>query len=162
MAREWIKITLSYLFLHILAPLHCRERNTRSSRIEAEPCTQVPRQKCALDAHSAPHGMTALPEVQRQQWVDSGRQATSLNMLLRWRTTFRLSEASSFRAPYVQSGLCRHATTYRAFATPPCWLTTSSRCSRSSTAWKANAFPCFVFSSNPRRSSSSRSTLAVW
>lgn len=69
MAREWIKITLSYLFLHILAPLHCRERNTRSSRIEAEPCTQVPRQKCALDAHSAPHGMTALPEVQRQQWV---------------------------------------------------------------------------------------------
>ena len=73
MAREWIKITLSYLFLHILAPLHCRERNTRSSRIEAEPCTQVPRQKCALDAHSAPHGMTALPEVQRQQWVGLSR-----------------------------------------------------------------------------------------
>lgn len=78
MAREWIKITLSYLFLHILAPLHCRERNTRSSRIEAEPCTQVPRQKCALDAHSAPHGMTALPEVQRQQWV--GMRLTSLRV----------------------------------------------------------------------------------
>ena len=106
MAREWIKITLSYLFLHILAPLHCRERNTRSSRIEAEPCTQVPRQKCALDAHSAPHGMTALPEVQRQQWVGTsnwqdGEAAVHRRLTLERQVTNTLLPDCAIKPPAV-------------------------------------------------------------
>ena len=76
MARGWIKITLSYLLLHILAPLHCRERSTRSSGIEAEPCTQVPRQRlrfgrpiCSTRNDGFARSSTTIVGRLRRSWV---------------------------------------------------------------------------------------------